>query len=134
MEKSYGWALERIKECIDEGGDDEEDIRVMLTLGEGADKHRLDVEQLSSDLEFILVDKARVGSDILHRVNNARPRGGVMMYAEVYRWFTETSGLGLMEQAAKLMQPKQATNEEDIAEAIDPWEEKINRLARHGEQ
>ena len=87
VEKSYGWALERIKECVDEGGEDEEDIRVMLTLGEGAEKHRLDVEQLSSDLEFILVDKAKVGSDILHRVNNARPRGGVMMYAEVYRWF-----------------------------------------------
>ena len=56
------------------------------------------------------------------------------MYAEVYKWFTETSGLGLSEQAAKLMHPKQAAKEEDIAEAIELWEEKVNRLARHGEE
>ena len=104
----------------------------MLTLGEGAEKYRLDLEQLSSDLEFILVDKAKVGSDILHRVNNARPRGGVMMYAEVYRWFTETSGLGLAEQSAQLMNPKAAAKEEDIAAAIELWEERSSRLARHG--
>ena len=56
------------------------------------------------------------------------------MYAEVYRWFTETLGLGLMEQAAKLMNPKQASKETDAAEAIEQWEEKVNRLARHGEE
>ena len=56
------------------------------------------------------------------------------MYAEVYRWFTDTSGLGLMEQAAKLMNPKQARKETDVAEAIEQWEEKVNRLARHGEE
>ena len=55
------------------------------------------------------------------------------MYADVYKWFTETSGLGLSEQAGILMNPKQAAKEEDIAEAIELWEEKVNRLARHGE-
>lgn len=74
--------MEQVKACIDAGGDE--------------------------DLEFILADKARVGSDILHRVNNAKPRGGVMMYADVCRWFTKTSGLGLAEQTAKLMNPKAA--------------------------
>ena len=43
------------------------------------------------------------------------------MYAEVHKWFTETSGLGLMEQAAKLMHPKQAGRGEDVVEAIDAW-------------
>ena len=57
---------------------------------------------------------------------------GIMMYAEVYKWFTETSGLGLMEQAAKLMHPKQAAKEEDIADVMELWEEKVNRLARNG--
>ena len=52
------------------------------------------------------------------------------MYAEVYKWFTETSGQGLMEQTALMMNPKQAAKEEDIAEAIEMWEEKVNRLAR----
>ena len=56
------------------------------------------------------------------------------MYAEVYKWFTETSGLGLMEQAAKAMSPSQAAKEDNVADAIELWEEKMNRLARHGEE
>jgi len=63
-----------------------------------------------------------------------KAQGGIKMYAEVYRWFTETSGLGLMGQAAKLMDPKAAAKESDVAEAIEQWEEKVNRLARHGEE
>ena len=55
------------------------------------------------------------------------------MYAEVYKWFTETSGQGLMEQSAHIMQPKAASKEEGIAEAVEAWEEKINRLATHGD-
>ena len=39
------------------------------------------------------------------------------MYAEVYKWLTETSGLGLTEQAGLLMNPKPAAKEEYIAEA-----------------
>ena len=54
------------------------------------------------------------------------------MYAEVYKWFTETSGLGLAEQTARLMDPKPAAKEEDVAEAIELWEERCNILARHG--
>ena len=69
-------------------------------------------------LEFILIDKAKIGSDILHRIQNIKDQCGVHMYAEVYKWFTETSGLGLMEQVAKLMQLAQASKEEDIAESI----------------
>ena len=56
------------------------------------------------------------------------------MYAEVYKWFTETSCPGLTEQVAKLMRPAQAAKEDNISEAIELWEEKINRLARHGEE
>ena len=37
-----------------------------------------------------------------------------------------------MEQTALMMNPKPAAKEEDIAEAIEMWEEKVNRLARHG--
>ena len=37
-----------------------------------------------------------------------------------------------MEQTALMMNPKPAAREEDIAEAIEMWEEKVNRLARHG--
>ena len=54
------------------------------------------------------------------------------MYAEVYKWFTETSGLGLMEEASRLMHPKQASREEDVAAAIEAWLERVNRLERCG--
>ena len=48
------------------------------------------------------------------------------MYAEVYKWFTDISGLGLTEQAGLFMNPKPAAQEEDIAGAIEVWEEKVN--------
>ena len=69
-------------------------------------------------MSFILVDKANPKSEILNRISNLKAQGGIKMYAEVYRWFTETSGLGFMEQAAKLMDPKQAAKEEGVVEAI----------------
>jgi len=77
VEKEYGWAMKRIKECIDAGGDDEEDVRIMLALADGSalGPSGLDVDQLAADLEYILVDKAKVWSDILHRIHNAMPRG-----------------------------------------------------------
>ena len=32
------------------------------------------------------------------------------------------------------MSPKAAAKESDVAEAIEAWEEKVNRLAQHGEE
>ena len=55
-----------------------------------------------------------------------------MMYAEVYRWFTETSGLERAEQTSQLMSPKTVSKEEDTPGAIELWEEKSSSLARHG--
>lgn len=49
-------------------------------------------------------------------------------------WFTQTSGLGLMEQASKLMHPKPASREDEVADAIEAWLERVNRLDRHGEE
>ena len=43
--KLYGWAIELIKACIHAGGDDEEDLRIMLALEEdtGAGPPELDL-------------------------------------------------------------------------------------------
>ena len=60
----------------------------------------VDIDQLDSDLGFIRVDKARLKSEILNRIPNWKAQGSINMYAEVYRWFTETSGLRFMGQAA----------------------------------
>ena len=56
------------------------------------------------------------------------------MYMDVYRWFTETSGLGLTEQARELMDPSPAEKEGEIAERVEDWIQKCDRLARHGSQ
>ena len=54
------------------------------------------------------------------------------MYAEVYRWFTETSGQRLVSQAGELLDPNSVANEFKIAEAIEAWEAKVNRLEGYG--
>ena len=145
----YGKALERLKECIDRGQDPEDarpgafsdwsaahfgPLLVECLQGEQGEWFSpVDAKQLDLDLEFILIDKAKPKSDILQRITNLQKHGGVRMYAEVYKWSTETSGQGLMEQTALMMNPKPAAKEEDIAEAIEMWEENVNRLARHGD-
>ena len=71
----------------------------------------LDIEQLGEDLSYILIDKAKIGSDILQRIQNVQTQGGIRMYAEVYKWFTETSGLGWINQAGEIQTPPQAAKE-----------------------
>ena len=46
-------------------------------------------------------------------VVNGMPKGGVFVYTDTYKCFTETSRLGLMEQARKLMHPPPVKNESD---------------------
>ena len=65
---------------------------------------------------------------------DAESKGGMYTYLNVYKWFTETSGLGLAEQAAKLMNPQAAKNNYEIAEKVEEWEEKCSRLALYGSE
>ena len=94
----------------------------------------VEIDQLNSDLEFILIDGATEGSDIFHKLNNEKNHGGIRMYAAAFKWSTETSGLGLAEQSAALIDPKLAAREEDIAEAIELWEDRCGQLEQHREQ
>ena len=54
-------------------------------------------------------------------------------YGVLYRWFTDVSGLGLPEQARRLMQPEPPKKEEDLAESIDGWLDKLRRQEAHGD-
>ena len=63
----------------------------------------LNVEQLDKDLKCVLVEKA--GGAVHTKVVNGMQKGGVYVYTDLYKWFTETSGLGLMEQVRKLIHP-----------------------------
>ena len=98
------------------------------------ENQEVDIEELSEDLSVLPVDKARVGSDILQRIPNLQSQGGIRMYAEVYKFFTETSGRGLSQEVIQFMKPGQAKKESGIAEEIEAWEEHMNRLARHGKE
>ena len=121
--RTYGEAIKKIKEKIDRG-QGPEDIRPGFSRGRSesvsgpglaeilnvvdVDGCPLDVLQLDADLNFILDEKTKMGSDILQRMTNVQEYEGSCMYAEVYKWFTETSGLGLAEQTARLMDSKPA--------------------------
>ena len=61
----------------------------------------LNVDQLDKDLKCVLVEKAN--GTVHTKVVNGLPKGGVYVYTDIYKWFTETSGLGGMEQVRKLM-------------------------------
>ena len=63
---------------------------------------------------------------------NGEAKGGIHVYAEVYKWFTETPGLGLAEQARKVMHPDSIMKGEELADRIEDWVQKVDRLSRHG--
>ena len=54
-----------------------------------------------------------------------------MAYGVLYRWFTDVSGLGLAEQARMLMHPAPPKKEEDLAEHVEMWQDKMRRLEAH---
>ena len=68
------------------------------------------------------------------KVVNGMPKAGVYVYTDVYKWFTETSGLGFMEQAWKLMHPPAVKHESQITARVEEWAEKCDRLAKYGSQ
>ena len=53
------------------------------------------VRQMRQHAKENNIAQAAVCDASTHRVNNAKSKGGIYMYAEVCKWFTETSGLGL---------------------------------------
>ena len=59
---------------------------------------------------------------------------GGKAYGIMYKWFTDVSGLGLLEQARRLMRPEPVKREEELADGIDQWLDKVKRLEAHGSQ
>ena len=80
----------------------------------------------------MLVEKA--AGNVHTKVNNGLVKGGVYIYVDIYKHFTETSGLGVTSQAVKLMQPDKVKNEEELAVRLEDWVQKCDRLADYGGQ
>ncbi len=56
---------------------------------------------------------------------------GAIAYGVMYRWFADVAGLGLAEQARRLMHPDPPKKEEDLAEHVEMWQDKMRRLEAH---
>ena len=86
----------------------------------------LNVDQLDKDLKTVLVEKA---SGTVHtKVINGMPKGGLFIYTDIYKWFTENSGLGLMEQVRKLMHPEKVKHEAGTTTRVEEWVEKCDQM------
>ena len=63
----------------------------------------LEPNQFGKDLKNVLVEKSAGTAHT--KVNNGVAKGGVYIYVDIYKYFTDTPGLGLAEAARKLMSP-----------------------------
>ena len=88
------------------------------------------VDEWSAKLYTVLMDKAE--GEAYDKIKGIIGRDGVEGYCRIYQWFTEISGLGLAEQARRLMHPDPPKTEEKLAEFIDNWCEGNRRLEAHG--
>ena len=84
------------------------------------------------NLKNVLMEKAE--GSIHTKVANGEEKGGVYIYTDIYKWFTETSGLGLCTQAMKLMDPEPVKKEEELTEKVEEWIQKLDRMAKCGSQ
>ena len=100
------------------------------TKSYGAQIGNFDSEQFDRDLRNVLVEKA-VGT-VHTKVNNGLAKGGVYVYVDIYKHFTETSGLGLAAQALKRIQPDKIKSKEELTVKLEDWVQKCNRLADYG--
>ena len=81
-------------------------------------------------LKNILVEKS-VGT-VHTNLNNGVKKGCDYIYVDIYKFFTETSGLGLTAQARTLLQPEPAKNEQELTTRLEDWTQKCDRLAEFG--
>ncbi len=58
----------------------------------------------------------------------------VVANGDIYRWFMDVSGLGVPEQARRLMHPDPPKGEEEFAEHVEMWQDKMRRLEAHGKE
>ncbi len=88
-------------------------------------------ESASGDVWKVLIDKAE--AEAYDKIKTITQGEGLKAYAVIYRWFTDVSGLGLAEQARRLMYPEAPKKEDDLAEHVEMWLDKM-RLEAHGDE
>jgi len=129
IKSEYGDYLAKMQNMLDTGT---EVNKMEEEIGNEMDMKGSDREDLNRFLYTVLMMK--VEGEAYDKIRGVTNRKGMVAYGQLYRWFTEISGLGLAEQARRLIQPESPKKEEDIAEYVDLWEERINRLEAHGDE
>ncbi len=77
-----------------------------------------------------MLDKAE--SEVYAKIKMIPKGHGVVAYGVLYRRFTYVSGSGFAEQARMLMDPTPPKREEELAENVEIWQDKMRRLEAHG--
>ena len=88
--------------------------------------------EFSEALYCVLMDKAE--GDAYDKMRPIGENEGITGYSTLYKWYTEISGLGLTEQTRRLMHPEAPKKQEDLADAVDTWVERVKRLEAHGDK
>jgi len=87
---------------------------------------KTDYDVMNGDLYAVLIDKAK--GEALKRVREANEGDGLVAYCKVHKWMTEMSMMGKGERTRKLMAPRTAKNEEEVADMIESCEEEVRQL------
>ena len=125
VDKAYNDVLEAVEKELNIGTPmDKIDEEIKNKIADA------DYEKLAHDLYSILIDKAE--DEAYDKIKNIDTNEGLRAYMVLYRWFTDVSGMGLAEQARRLMHPEPPKDEGGLAESIEAWYDKMARLEMHG--
>ncbi len=88
--------------------------------------------EASADIWKVLIDKTEAES--YDKIKTVTHGEGIKAYGVLYRWFTDVSGLGLCEQARRLIHADSPKKEEELSEYVEMWQDKLRRLEAHGDE
>ena len=87
---------------------------------------------MSMDVYKVIIDKAE--GEAYDKIKMLEAEEGGKAYAVMYKWFTDVSGLDVLEQARRHMHPEAVRKEEARAEGFDQRLDNVRRPGAHGAQ
>ena len=70
----------------------------------------IEYTKFAESMHYVLMDKCE--GEALTRVRSVMNNDGIMEYVEVFKWFTETTGLAMSERMKTIMTPNPPKKEE----------------------
>lgn len=91
-------------------------------------RFEIDYDTACDDLFAVMIAKTK--GEALKRVREATEGDGLVAYCKVHKWMTEMSMMGIVERTRKLMTPRAAKSDEEIADTIEKWEEEFRYIEK----